>query len=211
MATMRAARYIRAVNIGIAPGASEALRKRMGLQYSKIGVAVTRGLNDTAFEMRRRERLELPRIFDRPSPWTIRGINVRKATPEKQVAVFYVQLSQARYLLKQEKGGISYPRRGRRIMVPTEEAEPQTNELGSLGKGGVQKLKQLAGARYVTLASGLNAMVRQNALGLTVLAVFLRFVRYKPRYKFIERNTVLARKLTLPAVRARINRALSNP
>lgn len=83
------------------------------------------------------EQRALPSVFDRPTPFTERGIAVRPATKSVPSAAVYVRPIQAAYLHLEETGGTRQPAK-RAIVMP---AAARTNVYGNLPRNALSRLK----------------------------------------------------------------------
>lgn len=70
-----------------ARGIEEVQRRLESLAREQIPYATMLAINETAFAVRGAVQDEMKRVFDRPKPWTINQVRVRKATKTKLVAV----------------------------------------------------------------------------------------------------------------------------
>lgn len=57
------------------------------LDASQLAYAHMTAINDVAFKVKRAEQDEMRRVFDKPTPWLIRQVAVRKATKAELTAV----------------------------------------------------------------------------------------------------------------------------
>ena len=78
--------------------------ERMGRDFPTV---LAQGLNRTAERVAREEAAEIRQVFDRPTPFTEKAINVSVARPNKRPlnAIIYLQPIQAKYLGIQIEGG----------------------------------------------------------------------------------------------------------
>lgn len=84
----------------------QALR-RFGRDAANIPLATAKALTFTAERVRDAERKEMVAIFDRPTPFTLRSLYLRSATPARlEARVFFKESgSREHYLLPQVEGG----------------------------------------------------------------------------------------------------------
>jgi len=59
---------------------TSALRGNLKQQKRQLPFAISTALNSSAFDIQRHLKSELPKKLDRPTPYTIRGVQVEKAT-----------------------------------------------------------------------------------------------------------------------------------
>lgn len=84
------------------------VQKALANAQKQARFAAMRALNDTAFAVKKAEEAEVGRVFDKPTPFTRRAIEVRKATKLDLTAEVFLRPAQARYLREHIEGG---PRR----------------------------------------------------------------------------------------------------
>lgn len=77
-----------------ARGIEEVQRRLESLAREQIPYATMLAINETAFAVRGAVQDEMKRVFDRPKPWTINQVRVRKATKTKLVAVVGAEIFQ---------------------------------------------------------------------------------------------------------------------
>ena len=63
--------------------------------------AMKNALNNTAFKVQEWEKRQTKEDIDRPTPFTLRGYRIKKATASKSIAVVYISPMQAEYMKKQ--------------------------------------------------------------------------------------------------------------
>lgn len=109
--------------------ADEILKELDETLRKKAPMAIKKGLDRGAFDVRALERGSMVRQLDRPTPFTRRGVAVRKAQVRNLTAYIYILPIQAEYLRYQIKGGTSY----RKKVVPAR-SWPK-NAYGNLARG----------------------------------------------------------------------------
>jgi hypothetical protein len=106
--------------------------------------AIARALTDAAQEARDRINAEMPKVFDRPVPFTQRAVGIRPATKNHLTASVFVYDKQSGYLLLEETGGIRTPgmagRPGRAIAIAAK--GQRRDRFGGLPAGTAKRLQQ---------------------------------------------------------------------
>lgn len=97
--------------------------------------ATARALNDTASDVKQAEERGIETAFDRPTPFTKRGIYVRRASKSRLYAEVGMKRVQAKYLEMQAKGGTRSPA-GKAILMPI---GVRLNKYGNIPRGGVKR------------------------------------------------------------------------
>lgn len=110
------------------------------LGRKQIPFAASQALNDTALEVKVAEEREIERSLDRPTPFTKRGLYVRRSSKNRLLARVGVKDIQAEYLSLQVKGGVRRPK-GRALIVPV---GARLNKYGNLPKGSLARTKAKA-------------------------------------------------------------------
>tara|TARA_Y100001963_G_C6653844_1_gene387045 strand:- start:47 stop:694 length:648 start_codon:yes stop_codon:yes gene_type:complete len=126
------------------------LTKRIDKQYRRqIPFATSVALNSTAFDARADVQEALPKFLDRPSPFTIKGVQVKKSSKKKLIsAVGFASktfgklpagtgIPPAEYMKRLIKGGTRNPY-NKYIAIPATKRDQ--NKYGSLKRGQVRRL-----------------------------------------------------------------------
>jgi hypothetical protein len=99
-------------------------RVLLRLHREQLPFAASRALNDTAKECQRRVTAELPQIFDRPTPTTMKSILILASTKENLEAVVFIKdfigkggSPPSRYLAAEETGGLRRDKRSERALM----------------------------------------------------------------------------------------------
>lgn len=117
-----------------------AIRRRID---KNVRFGTARGLTQTAKQISAKIAADLPTTFDRPNPFTQRGIGFTPANTATLTAMVFVKDAQAAYLLRQETGGTRLAKTGDPVNLPVNQ---KTNQYGNIGKGVIGRLKQKPGA-----------------------------------------------------------------
>ena len=88
------------------------------LQRKQIPFATKKAIDTTLFGLREEEQDIAILQLDRPTPWTLRGFRVQKATKQNLRGELYITADRWKYMKFQIKGGTRTPT-GRAIPIPT--------------------------------------------------------------------------------------------
>ncbi len=110
-------------------------RSMSGIARRQVPFAMAQALNDTAKDVEDDWKRELTHKLDSPTPFTKRGIYIRRATKRLTVAEIGFKDIQARYLKLQMTGGIRLPKR-RALLVP---AGIRLNKYGNMPRSSVAR------------------------------------------------------------------------
>lgn len=124
-------------------------------QIAALPDATAFALNQAAFKVRGRWADALPRVFDRPTPYTLRAILYTKATRDNLVATVFVRdtggkVTPAKYLQAEAYGGARRAKASERALfnliglkqfyVPGEGAKELLDQYGNLKGGLLRKI-----------------------------------------------------------------------
>ena len=120
------------------------LTKRIDKQYRRqIPFVTSRALNSSAFDARSAVQKALPKFLDRPSPFTIKGVQVGKSTKKKLIAAVgfasktfgklprNAGTAPAEYMKRLIAGGVRKKKTNRGIPVPV---NARLNKFGNLSR-----------------------------------------------------------------------------
>ena len=176
------------------------------LARKQVPFATARALTHMADAAAVANRRALPSIFDRPTPFTMRGIAVEPARKSRLVARVFVRDKQAEYLVLQETGGTRRPER-RALLMP--KAAPR-NAYGNLPRRGVAALKRQKDVFVGRTESGRGGIFRRLANDkIQPLILFIDQAKYKPRFGFKGRVIKVANATMAPAFRQALAKALA--
>ena len=177
--------------------------RQLELQQQRVREATARGLSDTVRETRLDVMRELPRVFDRPVPFTLRGIGYTPAHPSALTARVFIRPAQARYLALMIAGGTERPKR--RALL-----DPVALELDLFGNIGRRKIKQLLRRPDVFSATLRSTPGLWQRVGRQV-RLLVRYTddrQVRPRFDFVGiAKRTIARRLQAN-LRAQLARAL---
>lgn len=111
-------------------------RSLSDLARRQLPFATALALNDTAAEVREAWQVQMKRRLDRPTPFTLRGVFMRRASKRRLTATVGVKDVQAGYLKYQVRGGTRLPV-GRAIPVPVGQ---RRNKYGNMPKGALKRV-----------------------------------------------------------------------
>lgn len=138
------------------------------MERRQLPFALARALNNTAKAGQADLTRELPRAFDKPTPFTERGIAVRTASKGDLEAEVFVRPIQARYLAIQETGGRREPK-GRALVTPV---GVRLNQYGNIPNKALRRAKARR-AVFVGQVRGVGGFwERTKQGGLKLLARF---------------------------------------
>lgn len=155
----------------------------------QLPFAMMMALNDTAKDVKLAEERQLERKLDRPTPFTKRGVFVKRANKSGLRASVGMKRVQSEYLKLQVVGGTRRPRRKALVIG----AGLRRNKYGNLPRSAVSRAeakgntfvaKRRGGGQH--LAPGLyqRGKGRKNAGKLKMLVAFEPRAQYQKRFPF---------------------------
>jgi hypothetical protein len=174
--------------------------------------ALSQALNDTGFKVREALGLQMQDDFDRPTPFTLRAFEVKRATKSTLEARVQARPVQAPYLALQAEGGSRRPER-RALVVP---GAVKLNKYGNLPRGALKRLlgrpdvfaTSTRSPRTSHLAPGIYQ--RANRMRLKLLISFEDEAQYAPLFDFENAAQAAAMKEIGPAFARRLEAALAS-
>ncbi len=131
------------MEISVKADIAKATKELYRMERKQIPFAASQALNDTAWDARRAVQIQLPRKLDRPTPWTIRGVRVKKSNKRKLAAyVGFINSTTGMpdpsrsYMKYQIHGGTRFPY-SRAIKMPV---NVKRNKFGNLTRKKVNQL-----------------------------------------------------------------------
>lgn len=112
-------------------------RTMTDLERRQLPFALALGLNRTAKAAQADLVRDLPRVFDKPTPFTERGVAIKTASRGGLEAEVFVRPIQAKYLGLQERGGTREPK-GRALVTPV---AVKLNQFGNIPNKGLRRAK----------------------------------------------------------------------
>lgn len=132
------------------------LDRRLARIAKELPFATAMALTLTAKAVAEDVTQQLPAIFDRPTPFTMKAIGFRPATKGEPVSEVYIRKNQAAYLKLQVEGGEQKPK-GRALVL---QFGPGTKtRYGGLRRGMV---KQLLNEPYIPSPKRATRVTRRN-------------------------------------------------
>ena len=115
----------------------KAIAKKLNdIEKKQLPFATAKALTATVKGAQEAAKKGMVRKLDRPTPFTLRGVAVERATKQSQRARVFIKDIQAEYLDLQITGGTRLPRR-RAILVP---ANVRLNKYGNMPRNKISKL-----------------------------------------------------------------------
>ena len=181
--------------ISISADIAAAERMLSDIARTQLPFATALALNDTAADVKAREERSLGEDLDGPTPFTKRGLFVRRASKRTLTASVGVKDLQAGYLKYQVKGGTRTPK-GRAIPVPV---SLRLNKYGNMPRGALGRLGAKKGTFATSpgklatrhLAPGIYQRGRKGAVKM--LVAFEPRAQYKPKWSFVSHAERTAR------------------
>ncbi|MET3431445.1 hypothetical protein ABIC71_000923 [Herbaspirillum seropedicae] len=207
-------------------GQSDVLAALRGSGRDQAPFVMASGLTSMAKAVARVETGTIQRVFDRPTPFTMRAIGVTPATKQNLQAQVFVKDAQAKYLEAQVDGGRrhlkSFEERmtvtaGQLVVLPGD-AAPR-NAYGNISKAQLLKIiresgPSSSGRRYFygkpkgsNLPGGIYARAEQNRRIMPLL-VFTQRAVYEKRFKFAEVAETVVRSEWTQHLAAAFERAM---
>ncbi|SOH93363.1 hypothetical protein SAMN06273572_10239 [Monaibacterium marinum] len=185
--------------------------RRLGdIAEKQIPFAAARALTMTAQDIKERTGQKLDRVFDRPTPFTRRGLYIRAARKTQLTAEVGFKTIQSRYLALQESGGVQSPKR-RAIVIPK---RMRLNRYGNMTRGAVSKaagkpdtfVASRAAKATAHLAPGIYQRPKRSKYrkggagnknrgelkGPQLLVAFEGKAKYRPRLGFVQGGKQIA-------------------
>lgn len=170
----------------------------------QIPFATAQALTAVAKAAQAKVTRDLPTIFDRPTPFTLRAVGVTSATKASQTAVVFIKPVQAAYLGIEETGGTRLPSRTA-LVLP---GSIRLNAYGNIPKGALARAKARRNV-FVGQVHGVGGFWQRGKGGLKLLVAFKARATYKPRFGFAANVTAVVRSEIAGAMRDALARALA--
>ena len=184
------------MQINVKADIDQATRYLNLLQRKQIPYATERALNTVAFDARKAVQVQLPKKLDRPTPWTVRGVLVKKAKKSSGVLMsseVYFQKDRAKYMRFQTRGGIRTRERNA-LIVPK---NIRLNKYGNMPRSKISTLLkkkdhfigEINGVPGVWQRGRINrnkkfAGSKKHSTNLKLVARFEDRVSYRRRFPF---------------------------
>lgn len=154
----------------------------------QLPFAISRALNAVAGDVEKNTVKRMRRTFDRPTPFTLRGVLVRRSSKRNLVVHIGFKDRQADYLDRQEHGGRRLPK-GRALVVP---GRRRANKYGNLPRGSVKRLLS-RGDTFSARLGGTAGIWRRVGKRIRLEVLYTASARYAPRFGFIDAAAKTAR------------------
>lgn len=167
-------------SINVKSNIKEVSRGLSKFHRKQIPFATSQAINDTAFDVRKEHQKQLPNYIDRPTPFTKRGVKVKKSNKRDLVGVVYFDKIQAKYMKLQIKGGTRRPD-NKVLLVPT--AATKLNQYGNISKA-VRNRMFSNRTKYYSTSAGIFERYGPGLLLSRMVARYVKSATYKPLYPF---------------------------
>ena len=149
---------------------------------SQVPFAIASGINDTLNDVKLEEERRLPVIFDRPTPFTRKGLMIRRASKARLAGELRYKDIQQKYLRLQQTGGVRTPK-GRALVVPV---GLRLNQFGNLPRGAIKRLLARRDVFSGEVKGVAGIWQRPKARGgkLKLLIAYEPSAKYQPRMDF---------------------------
>ncbi len=162
--------------------------------------AISLGLTDTARDARQAVMNELPTVFDRPTPFTMRSIGYTPAMPSALTARVFIRDPQVAYLRMQITGGVELPKR-RALLDPV---AVQLNQYGNIPRTKIHQLLARKDTFSGTVRGIPGIWQRTGHKGLKLLVAYESTRQVKPRFDFAGIAKKSIERTMIPNLRARL-------
>lgn len=160
------------------------------LGRKQLPFATALALNDTGADVKDVEEAAIERDFDAPTPFTKRGVYLRRAGKSRLIAEVGIKRVQKKYLDLQARGGVRRPK-GRALVVPVGQ---RVNKYGNMARGAVGRLVKkpstfVAGRGQrgtAHLPPGIYQRPRGRRRSPKLMVAFEPRARYEARFRFQE-------------------------
>ena len=191
------------VAVNVRANIKQLTRQLSEMAESQIPFATALALTKTAQSAQRSELIAMERQLDRPTPFTKRGVAIRKATKNNLRAMVFIREQQAEYLDAVINGGTRKPK-GRAHVLPV---ATKRNKFGNIPRGRIKKLLQRDDVYSDGDAEVAGIYQRIRGGGVRLLFAYERTTKYTAQYKFYEVaerriQQVIGRQFNLALVRA---------
>ncbi len=165
----------------------EVTDKLFGYLRRQIPYATARALTKTAQDVQADVTKELPKVFDRPNPFTMRAIAYDPANKSSLTSRVYIRPIQAAYLGLEITGGTRRPKK-KALVLPT---DYPTDQYGNIPRGTIKKLLARKDV-FSGVVRGIGGIWQRTGHGLILLVSYEPKAEYKPRFDFqgIARRTI---------------------
>jgi len=159
------------------------------IQKKQIPFATMLALNDVAFGSRKELNKQAIKKFDRPTPFTLKGFQVRKAKKTHLESVVFIEEKRLKYMNFQIDGGIRTPDK-RALVIPTNNL--RLNKYGNMPRRKIDTLLNMkntfsgtprGGGKNANAGPGIWQRTNKNHK-LKKLVSYEKYAKYTPRFNF---------------------------
>ncbi len=151
------------------------------IAQKQIPFAMALTLTKTVQSTQRAEKIAMQRQLDRPTPFTLRGVAIERASKQNWQARVFIKPIQAQYLKWVVEGGTRKPKKKAHLLP----VSIKRNKYGNIPRGKVQKLLQRDDV-FSGVVNGVAGIYQRTRRGTKLLFAYERVVKYKPQYRFYE-------------------------
>lgn len=154
-------------------------RQMTKAQKSQLPFATARALTWTAQDAKLDVEKRIDAAFDRPTPYTRKGVAAISASKRKQVSRVLIKDRQAEYLGLQEDGGTRKPK-GRALVIP----QDKTNKYGNMPRGYIRRVLARGDTFSGTVRGVAGIWQRTRSGSVKLLVAYEQKAQYRPRFQF---------------------------
>jgi hypothetical protein len=161
------------------------------IQRKQVPFATSVAINDTAFGLQKEIKRQMPIKLDRPTPWTVSGVLVRKSKKTDLEAFVYMagarglpkeSADRNQYIKYQVNGGTRHPKKSK---IPVPSNNLKLNKYGNMPRN---KIKSLIARKdvFVGNVKGIDGIWQRNSKdnGIKLMVGFENNADYRPRLPF---------------------------
>lgn len=178
--------------ISVKSNIADVTKRLSKIQRKQIPFATSVALNDTAFGLQKEIKRQMPQKLDRPTPWTISGVQVKKSTKKNLTAVVYMagadglpkqNADRNKYIKYQVNGGTRTPKKSK-IPVPYTK-NMKLNKYGNMPRNKVKSLVARPDV-FVGNVKGVEGIWQRNKRNdsIKLLVAFEPVAHYSKRLPF---------------------------
>ena len=161
------------------------------IQRKQIPFATSVAINDTAFGLQKEIKRQMPQKLDRPTPWTVSGVLVRKSKKTDLEAFVYMagarglpkeSADRNKYIKYQVNGGTRHPKKSK---IPVPSKNMKLNKYGNMPRN---RIKSLIARKdvFVGNVKGIDGIWQRNKdnSGIKLMVGFENTADYRSRLPF---------------------------
>ncbi len=161
------------------------------IQRKQVPFATSVAINDTAFGLQKEIKRQMPIKLDKPTPWTVSGVLVRKSKKTDLEAFVYMagarglpkeSTDRNKYISYQVNGGTRLPKK-RKIPIPGRNLK--VNKYGNMPKNKIRSLVKQKDV-FVGNVKGIDGIWqrKKDKSGVKLMVLFENTADYRPRLPF---------------------------